>query len=111
MKKYIAYGSSNECDEFITQILPSSNISHSSSGMTTSTRITTLGILPSVVTWDVMVFPALAHRAIGHSNILLISLLAMNFVSSIMSTIRKVVPSTCSARDSPAHSDPLYHSG
>ena len=60
--------------------------------MTTSTRITTLGSLPSAVTWGVMIIPVISHRAIGHSNIRFSSLLAMHLGSSILSTRSSWVP-------------------
>ena len=57
-----------------------------------STRITTLSSLPSFVTWGVMIIPALAHRAILHSNIRFSSLIPMHLGSSILGTSRRRVP-------------------
>ena len=71
------YESANEWDEAIIRILPAPNSSHSSGGMTTSKISNTLGRLPSVVTWGVMIIPALVHILIGHSNIIFSSLLAI----------------------------------
>ena len=60
--------------------------------MTTSTRSTTLGILQNVVIWGVMIIPALAHIAIGHSNIRFSSLLAIYLDTSILNTRKRLVP-------------------
>ena len=59
--------------------------------MTTSTISTTLGRLPIVVTWCVMIIPALVHRLIGHSNPQFSSLLSMHLGSSILVTSRRWV--------------------
>ena len=88
----MTYESANEWDEVIIQILPAPNSSHISGGMTTNTRSTTLGNLPIIVTWCMIIIPDLSHRAIGHSNIRLIPLLVIHLGINILSTIRSWVP-------------------
>ena len=90
--KTLSYESANDWDKFIIRTLPVSNISHSSVGVTNSTRSTTLGRLPSIVTWGVMIILVLVHRSIGHSNILFSSLLVMHLGISILGTSSSWVP-------------------
>ena len=53
--------------------------------MTTITISTTLGILPIVVTWGIMIIPVLSHREILHSSIQFSSLLVVHLGISILS--------------------------